>query len=50
MGLVIFSGFAELSIPPTTDRKALVAAIDQLSTGRGTAIGSAMKDSTRSQR
>ena len=42
MGLVIFSGFAELSVPPTTDRKALVAAIDQLSTGRGTAIGSAM--------
>jgi Ca-activated chloride channel family protein len=42
MGLVIFSGFAELSVPPTTDRKALVAAIDQLTTGHGTAIGSAM--------
>jgi Ca-activated chloride channel family protein len=42
MGLVIFSGFAELTVPPTTDRKALVAAIDSLTTGRGTAIGAAM--------
>ena len=29
-------------MPPTTDRKALVDAIDGLTTGRGTAIGSAM--------
>ena len=42
MGLVVFSGFAELAVPPTTDRKALVAAIDSLTTGRGTAIGTAM--------
>ena len=42
MGLVVFSGFAELAVPPTTDRKALVAAIDSLTTGRGTAIGAAM--------
>ena len=42
MGLVVFSGFAELAVPPTTDRKALLAAIDGLTTGRGTAIGSAM--------
>ena len=42
MGLVVFSGFAELTVPPTTDRKALLAAIDGLTTGRGTAIGSAM--------
>ena len=42
MGLVVFSGFAELTVPPTTDRKALVAAIDGLTTGHGTAIGSAM--------
>jgi Ca-activated chloride channel homolog len=42
MGLVIFSGFAELTVPPTTDRKALLAAIDSLTTGRGTAIGAAM--------
>jgi Ca-activated chloride channel family protein len=42
MGLVIFAGFAELTVPPTTDRKALVDAIDGLTTGHGTAIGSAM--------
>ncbi len=42
MGLVVFSGFAELAVPPTTDRKALVDAIDSLTTGRGTAIGAAM--------
>ena len=42
MGLVVFSGFAELAVPPTTDRKALVDAIDGLTTGHGTAIGSAM--------
>ena len=42
MGLVVFSGFAELIVPPTTDRKALVEAIDGLTTGHGTAIGSAM--------
>jgi Ca-activated chloride channel family protein len=42
MGLVVFSGFAELAVPPTTDRSSLVAAIDSLTIGRGTAIGSAM--------
>ena len=42
MALVVFSGFAQLSVSPTTDRDALVAAIESLSTGRGTAIGSAM--------
>jgi Ca-activated chloride channel family protein len=42
MGLVLFSGFAELVVPPTTDREALVTAIDTLTTGRGTAIGAAM--------
>ena len=42
MALVVFSGFAELAVPPTTDRKALVAAIESLTTGRGTAIGAAM--------
>jgi Ca-activated chloride channel family protein len=42
MGLIVFSGFAELSVSPTTDRGALVDAIDALTTGRGTAIGSAM--------
>jgi Ca-activated chloride channel family protein len=42
IALVVFSGFAELAVPPTTDRKALVAAIDSLTVGRGTAIGTAM--------
>jgi Ca-activated chloride channel homolog len=42
MALVVFSGFAQLTVPPTTDRKALFAAIDSLTVGRGTAIGTAM--------
>jgi Ca-activated chloride channel family protein len=42
MGLVVFSGFAQLAVPPTTDHKVLVASIDGLTTARGTAIGSAM--------
>ena len=42
LGLVVFSGFAQLAVPPTTDRKALVGAIDGLTTARGTAIGAAM--------
>ena len=41
IGIVAFSGFAELIVPPTTDRKALTAAIDGLTTSRGTAIGAA---------
>jgi Ca-activated chloride channel family protein len=41
IGLVAFSGFAELIVPPTTDRKQLVDAIDALTTARGTAIGAA---------
>jgi Ca-activated chloride channel family protein len=42
MGLVVFSGFAQLTVPPTTDRKALIDAIDSLTVGRATAIGAAM--------
>jgi Ca-activated chloride channel family protein len=42
MGLVIFSGFAELAVPPTTEREELMATIDAVTTGRGTAIGAAM--------
>jgi Ca-activated chloride channel family protein len=41
-GLVVFSGFAQLAVPPTRDRKTLETAIDGLATGRGTAIGAAM--------
>src|SRR4029450_13566781 len=42
MGLVVFSGFAELAVPPTTEREELMATIDTVTTGRGTAIGAAM--------
>ncbi len=41
IGLVAFSGFAELVVPPTTDRKQLIEALDSLTTARGTAIGAA---------
>jgi Ca-activated chloride channel family protein len=40
IGLVAFSGFAELVQPPTNDQEALGAAIKSLLTGRRTAIGS----------
>lgn len=41
MGIVAFAGFAELVVPPTTDKKQLIDAIDGLTTARGTAIGAA---------
>jgi len=40
IGLVAFSGYAELIQPPTTDQEALQTAIVSLTTGRRTAIGS----------
>ncbi|MEO5841683.1 MAG: VWA domain-containing protein [Acidimicrobiales bacterium] len=42
IGIVVFSGFAQLAVPPTTERKPLLSAIDNLTTATGTAIGSAM--------
>lgn len=42
IGIVAFAGYAELAVPPTTDKRALTAAIDGFTTARGTAIGSAM--------
>ncbi len=39
IGIVAFSGFAELVQPPTTDVNALKAAIQSLTTGRRTGIG-----------
>ena len=42
IGIVAFSGFAELIQPPTTDTKALLSAVENLTTGRRTAIGSAI--------
>ena len=40
IGLVAFSGFAEIIQPPTTDQEALQAAVESLTAGRRTAIGS----------
>ena len=42
IGLVAFSGIAGLLVEPTTDKDALLAAIDTLRTARGTAIGLAI--------
>jgi Ca-activated chloride channel family protein len=42
IGLVTFSAIAGLLVEPTTDKEALVAAIDSLRTARGTAIGLAI--------
>jgi Ca-activated chloride channel family protein len=42
VGLVAFSGFAELTVAPTTNHGDLLQAIDALTTGRGTVIGSAI--------
>ena len=42
MGLIIFSGTAQLAVAPTRDRGPLREAIDSLTTGNGTAIGAAM--------
>ncbi len=41
-GLVIFSGQAQLAVAPTTDIEQLLAAINGMTTGRGTVIGSAI--------
>ena len=42
IGLVIFSGFAEVAVPPTRERKPLLQAVNSLTTGRGTTIGAAI--------
>lgn len=42
IGIVAFSGFAEIVQTPTTDVRALQTAVDSLLTGRWTAIGSAI--------
>ncbi len=41
IGIVAFAGLAELTVPPTTDKEALVDAINGFTTSLGTAIGSA---------
>lgn len=42
MGLVVFSGFAELAVAPTTNRSQLDRALHNLSANDGTAIGAAI--------
>jgi Ca-activated chloride channel family protein len=42
IGLVVFSGFAQVAVAPTTKRDELNQAIDSLTTGRGTTIGAAI--------
>lgn len=43
VGLVSFSGTAQVLAPPTDDHAAVIAAIASLSTGRGTAAGDALQ-------
>ncbi len=45
IGVVAFAGFAELILPPTTDTEVLADAIESLTPGRRTAIGSAILES-----
>jgi Ca-activated chloride channel family protein len=42
IGLVVFAGFAQVAVPPTTERAELIDAVDSLTTGRGTMIGAAI--------
>ena len=42
IGLVLFAGLAGLQVPPTTETDKLIEAINNASTARGTAIGSAI--------
>lgn len=40
IGLVAFAGFSEMIQAPSTDQESLLLAIDSLTTGRGTSVGS----------
>jgi Ca-activated chloride channel family protein len=42
IGIIAFSNFAQLVVPPTRDKGELTRAIDGLTTSRGTVIGAAM--------
>ena len=42
VGIVAFAGIAQLIVPPTTDREALLEAVSNLTTARATAVGSAI--------
>jgi Ca-activated chloride channel family protein len=41
IGLIAFASFAQLIVPPTTDKATLTRAIDELTIARGTVIGAA---------
>ena len=45
IGLVVFSGFAQVAVAPTTNHDDLLHAVDGLTTGRGTTIGAAIHKS-----
>ncbi|MET7330074.1 VWA domain-containing protein [Nonomuraea sp. NPDC005650] len=45
LGLVSFSSSASVAVPPTTDRQAVLSALDRLGTASGTAIGEAVYSS-----
>ena len=45
IGIVAFSGFAEIVQAPTTDRQALLDALHSLTTGRRTAVGAGILES-----
>jgi len=45
LGLVVFSGFAELAVAPTRDHSVLDRAVDNLTANPGTAIGAAILQS-----
>ena len=42
IGLVLFSGFAQLAVAPTTNKNDLLTTLDAVTTGRGTTIGAAI--------
>ncbi len=42
IGLVVFSGSAQVAVAPSTERAELLQALDSLTTGRGTTIGAAI--------
>ena len=42
VGIVAFAGMAQVVVPPTTDREELSEAVANLTTGMGTAVGSAI--------
>jgi Ca-activated chloride channel homolog len=47
VGLVSFAGYAAVNVTPTADHDAVLKAIDELSMGRGTAIGAGLLEALR---